>query len=113
MESTMSKLSPLQRTKKDHGSKEALAKKVIGLLTKPEEEEQAAFEHRVNTMSNAKLLRLLDAHTKLASKFGSKDALVEKITQAKFKKSRKRIGIRCGRPLTRATSAMSKWSWMV
>ena len=80
----MSKLSPLQRTKKDFGSKEALAKKVIGFLTKPEEEEQAAFEHRVNTMSNAKLLRLLDAHTKLASKFGSKDALVEKITQAKF-----------------------------
>jgi hypothetical protein len=80
----MAKLSPLQRTKKEFGSKEELAKKVLGLLTKPEGEEQAAFEHRVSTMSNVKLLRLVDAHATLASKFGSKDALVEKITKAKF-----------------------------
>jgi len=80
----MAKLSPLQRTKKDFGTKEDLAKKVIGFLTKPEDEEQAAFEHRVNTMSNTKLLRLNDAHSALASKFGGKEALVEKITKAKF-----------------------------
>lgn len=80
----MAKLSPLQRTKKEFGSKEELAKKVLGLLTMPEGEDQAAFEHRVQTMSNTKLLRLVDAHATLASKFGSKDALVEKITKAKF-----------------------------
>lgn len=84
METKMANLSPLQRTKKEFGSKEDLAKKVLGFLTKPEDEEQEAFEHRVNTLSNAKLLRLYDAHTTLASKFGTKDALVEKITQAKF-----------------------------
>lgn len=80
----MSKLSPLQRTKKEFGSKEDLAKKVLGLLTKPEDEDQAAFEHRISTLSNTKLLRLVDAHATLASKFGTKEALVEKITKAKF-----------------------------
>lgn len=80
----MSKLSPLQRTKKEFGSKKELAAKVSAFLTKPEEEEQAAFEHRVSTMSNAKLLRLWDAQQTLEKKFGSVEALAEKITRARF-----------------------------
>lgn len=80
----MAKLSPMQRMKKEHGSKAELAKKVIAILTKPEDEETADFEHRVNTMSNTKLLRLLEAHQTLEKKFGSVDSLVEKITRARF-----------------------------
>ena len=80
----MAKKSPLQRTRDEHGSKAELAKKVLAFLTMPEEEEQAEFEHRVNTMSNKKLLRLLDAHTELAKKYGSKESLVDQITKARF-----------------------------
>lgn len=78
------KLSPLQRMKKEHGTKDVLAKKVLAFATKPEDEDQAVFEQRISTMSNAKLLRLLDAHAALTSKHGSVSALAEKITRAKF-----------------------------
>jgi hypothetical protein len=79
----MSKLSPLQRVRKEHGSKADLAKKVIGILDAGDED-QADFEHRINTMSNAKLLRLWNAHNTVQDKYGSKDALVEKIVKARF-----------------------------
>lgn len=80
----MAKLSPLQKTKADHGSKEALADKVIKLLTAHEDEDQADFEHRIHTLSNTKLLRLLSSHETLTSKYGSSDELVKKISQARF-----------------------------
>lgn len=79
----MAKLSPLQRVREEHGSKSDLAKKVIGILDAGDED-QADFEHRVNTMSNAKLLRLWSANKTVEDKYGSKDALVEKITKARF-----------------------------
>ena len=44
--------SPLQKVRKQYGSKESLAKKVVEILDKPEGEETEAFEHRVSTMSN-------------------------------------------------------------
>ena len=80
----MSKLSPLQRVREEHGSKADLAKKVIGILDAGEEEDQADFEHRINTMSNAKLLRLWNAHNTVQDTYGSKAALVEKIAKARF-----------------------------
>lgn len=76
--------SPLQMVRDQHGSKEKLAAKVLGILDRPEEEEEAAFEHRVNTMSNRKLLRLWAAHEQLNSAHGSRDALIEKIAKARF-----------------------------
>ncbi len=78
------KASPLQRVRDEHGSKEELAKKVIGILEKGEDEEQDAFEHRVNTMSNRKLLRLWQSNATLNDKWGSKDALAQAITKARF-----------------------------
>ena len=80
----MSKKNPLPRVRDEHDSKEALAQKVIGILQKPEDEEQAAFEHRINTLSNRKLLRLWEANQTLAEKWGSRDALVDKIVKARF-----------------------------
>lgn len=79
----MAKMSPLQRVREEHGSKADLAKKVIGILDAGDED-QADFEHRVNTMSNAKLLRLWSAHNTVSDKYGSKDALVQKVTKARF-----------------------------
>lgn len=79
----MAKMSPLQRVREEHGSKADLAKKVLGILDAGDED-QSDFEHRVNTMSNAKLLRLWEAHQTVQDKYGSKEALVEKITTARF-----------------------------
>jgi hypothetical protein len=80
----MAKLSPLQRVKQEHGSKAALADKVLGLLVAPEGEESEAFAHRIKTMSNLKLLRLWAAHQTLTTKHGSAEALVAKVVAAKF-----------------------------
>jgi tyrosyl-tRNA synthetase len=84
-ENNMSKAqSPLQLVRDQYGSKEKLAAKVLGILQKGEEEEQEAFEHRVHTMSNRKLMRLLAANETLTSKHGSREALVDKIVKARF-----------------------------
>jgi hypothetical protein len=81
----MTKKSPLARVKDEHGTKADLAKKVLAFLPAPEDDDEAkAFAHRVETMSNRKLLRLFDAQQLLTKKFGSKDALVEAITKARF-----------------------------
>ena len=80
----MAKKSPLHAVVAEHGSKAELAKKVIGVLTKGEDEEQEMFEHRVNTMSNKKLLRLWNAHQTLSSKYGSRDKLVSSLVTKRF-----------------------------
>ena len=79
----MAKHSPLQRTQAEHGSKDELAKKVLAFLDVPEDEDKADFEHRIGTLSNKKLLRLYDAHEAIG-KLGGKDAVVEKVTKARF-----------------------------
>lgn len=80
----MAKLSPLQRVKKEHGSKATLAAKVLAKLNKPEGEDDDTFANRIQTMSNAKLLRLFDAHARLEAKFGTRDALVDALVAARF-----------------------------
>ena len=80
----MSKQSPLQMVRDQYGSKEKLAEKVIGLLECGEDEEKEAFEHRVHTMSNKKLLRLWSSYETLKASHGSTEALVEKIVKARF-----------------------------
>lgn len=84
MEKEMSTKSPLQIVREQHGSKEKLAAKVLGILERPEEEEQDAFEARVHTMSNKKLLRLWNANETLAASHGSRAALADKIAKARF-----------------------------
>ena len=80
----MQKPSPLQKVRQQHGSKDELATKVLDRLDAPEGEETDDFEHRIRTLSNAKLLRLWNAYETLESKHGSKDDLVDKITRARF-----------------------------
>ena len=75
----MTKLSPLQRVRSEHGSKAKLAEKVLAVLDVPADEDKEDFEARIKTLSNAKLLRLHDAHKRLADDFGSRDELIEKI----------------------------------
>ncbi len=80
----MAKKSPMQQVQDEFGSKEELAKKVVGILDTPEDEDQADFEHRISTLSNRKLLRLWNAHQTVQDTYGSKSDLVEKITKARF-----------------------------
>ncbi len=80
----MAKKSPLQRVRDEHGSKDELAEKVLGILDTPEDEDPADFDHRVRTMSNRKLLRLWESHQRVQDQYGSKSDLVEKITKARF-----------------------------
>ena len=80
----MTKLSPLQRVRAEHGTKAALAEKVIAALTPDEGEEREDFENRIKTLSNIKLLRLLDAHNRVEKEYGSRDALVDAVVKARF-----------------------------
>lgn len=80
----MVKLSPLQRVRSEHGTKAKLAELVLEFLETPEDEERADFEQRIKTLSNAKLLRLYDAHQRVTNEYGSKEELVKKIVAAKF-----------------------------
>jgi|AP45_3_1055517.scaffolds.fasta_scaffold43699_2 hypothetical protein len=80
----MAKLSPLQRVRSEHGSKAKLAEKVLGFLAVPADEEKEEFDARIQTLSNAKLLRLFDAHQRIEKEHGSRDELIDKIVAAKF-----------------------------
>lgn len=80
----MSKLSPLQRVRTEHGSKAKLAEKVLGFLEPGEGEDRDDFEHRISHLSNAKLLRLWDSRQTITDKHGSRDELVDKVVAAQF-----------------------------
>lgn len=81
----MSKQSPLQIVKNEHGSKAELAAKVYDLLDEPEDDDEAAaLKANVETMSNRKLLRLWNAYAVLDAKFGSKDELIDAVVSARF-----------------------------
>ena len=80
----MAKLTPLQQTKEVYGSKAALAEKVLGFLSPKEGEEQEAFAARIKSLSNKKLLRLVEANAIVTEKYGSTAELAKAITLKKF-----------------------------
>jgi hypothetical protein len=74
-----SKKSPLTRTKEDHGTKEKLVDKLVGLLAqiKKTDEDKDELKARLLAASNKKLLRLLEVGSQIREKFGSVDKLAE------------------------------------
>ena len=81
----MTKKSPLQIVNDEHGSKKELAEKVLALLDRPEDGEEASdFDRSIQTMSNRKLLRLWNSHALLKEKFGSKEDLIKSVVAARF-----------------------------
>ena len=78
------KKTPLQLVKDEFGSKEALAKKLIPLLDRREDEDQDDFERRIKTASNKQLLRLWQAEQSVKERFGSKEKLVDAIVKGRF-----------------------------
>ena len=71
--------SPLQTVKSQYGNKAALVDKLLPLLDRASEESEVQFKDRLSRVSNAKLLRLLARVDTVKSKFGSREALVDKI----------------------------------
>jgi len=87
LEFPMQAKSPLQRVKAEHGSKTELAKKLLPLLERYDEESDDEFSRRLRTSSNKQLLRLWDTQQRLKSEFGTKSALVDAIVELRFGKA--------------------------
>jgi hypothetical protein len=78
----MGKAAPLQQVKAEHGSKEKLVEKIVGLLERGEESTEELTK-RLRAAANAKLLRLYDTAKEVKERFGSKQELARTVaTQA-------------------------------
>jgi hypothetical protein len=69
---------PLQQVTEQHGGKEKLVDKLLGLVDRGEEPKDE-LRARLLSASNTKLLRLYAVTTEIKEKFGGKDKLVDAI----------------------------------
>jgi hypothetical protein len=74
----MHKKSPFQVVQDQHGSKEQLVDKVVDVIERGDESKDD-LKTRLQTSSNAKLLRLLEIASAVQERFGSKEKLVDAI----------------------------------
>lgn len=75
--------TPLARVKRLHGSKEALIDSLAAELAKETGESKDDVRERLAGAPNTKLLRLHETLTAVRDKYGSKDRLVESLSQAR------------------------------
>ena len=73
--------TPLQVVNEQHGGKEKLVDKLVGLIEKGEEGAEDIKE-RLRNVSNTKLLRLLEVAETVKEKYGSKDKLTQVVADA-------------------------------
>lgn len=73
------KLSPLAEVKEKFESRENLINIVKGKIERPEGMSDDAFDKKVRTISNRKLLKLNAAHDDMVARFGTKEGLVDAI----------------------------------
>ncbi len=90
------KKSPLAQVKEEFGSKQELVSRLKPLLERNEGESDEAFDLRINTTSNRKLLRLWATEHAVKDGFGSREKLVDAIVQLKFGKSNADFAARLG-----------------
>lgn len=76
--------TPLHTVKEKFGSKSALVSQLVGMLPADENESTEELQARLMRVSNRKLLVLHERETVLKSNHGTRDALVEKLVQAKL-----------------------------
>jgi len=76
--------TPLHTVKEQFGSKEALVDKLAPLLDRAADESESEFKDRLMRVSNSKLLRLLERDGQLKNGAGNREALVDKIVQARL-----------------------------
>jgi hypothetical protein len=76
--------SPLQRQKDEHGSKEKLVDKLLGVLGSiaRQDGDKDELKARLLAASNKKLLRLYQVGAEIKEKFGSVDKLAEATAKA-------------------------------
>ncbi len=74
----MTTKTPLQQVTEQHGGKEKLVDKLLGLIERGEEAKDE-FRLRLLSASNAKLLRLFSVSTEIKEKFGSREKLVDAV----------------------------------
>lgn len=73
------KLSPLAEVKEKFGSRDELIKVVMGKIERPAGMSDEAFDKKMHTVSNRKLLKLNAAYEDMIKRFGSKEGLVDAI----------------------------------
>jgi len=76
----MAKKTPLQVVEADHGGKEKLVDKLVGLLDRGDESKDE-FRSRLSAMANSKLLRLHSAAATIKDQFGNKEKLVDALLE--------------------------------
>jgi hypothetical protein len=88
------KTTPSQVVKQEFESKVSLAEKVLPLIEKRTEEDDATFTKRISTMSNTKLLRLYRIGKELFASFNTEDFVVAKsaLVDSVYKKYRGETG---------------------
>ena len=74
----MAKKTPLQQVTEQHGGKESLVDKLVGMLDRGDESKDE-FRSRLVAAPNSKLLRLHSVMTEIQEKFGDKDKLVDSL----------------------------------
>ncbi len=77
----MAMKTPLQTVNEQHGGKEKLVDKLMGLIEKGEQEAEE-LKARLLSASNKKLLRLLRITETIRQKYGSADKLAEAVAAA-------------------------------
>jgi hypothetical protein len=73
--------TPLQVVNEQHGGKEKLVDKLVGLIEKGEEGAED-IKQRLRNVSNTKLLRLLEVAETVKEKYGSKEKLTSVVADA-------------------------------
>ena len=77
----MPKKTPLQQVTEQHGGKEKLVDKLVGMLNKREDESKDEFRRRLLAAPNTKLLKHFNVMTTVKDRFGGKDKLVDAILE--------------------------------
>ncbi|MBI4508841.1 MAG: hypothetical protein HY698_04345 [Deltaproteobacteria bacterium] len=73
------KKTPLQLVNEEHGGKEKLVERIIGLIERDESEDKDTLKRRLLAASNRKLLRLAQNAETLRTKYGSTEKLAEAV----------------------------------
>jgi hypothetical protein len=77
------KETPLAQVKRLHSSKEGLIEALAGDLARETGDSKDSVKERLAGAPNTKLLRLHQALTSLRDKYGSKDKLIQALSQAR------------------------------
>lgn len=75
--------SPLQKVKTQFGSREELVNQLVPLVDRRPDDSDQSVRSRLMGLANGRLLRLWEVEQKVREQFGSKDALLDKLVEAR------------------------------